>query len=119
MHVEEFLWPKTGAIHYHAKLGLSDKGQTINGLVVCNSWYSSVLEPTLKVWQYFDVNPSLKFKNFTFINKLYKGPNRNFGRVRRVNIMPYRVGIRSPSAARQPHQIFPPLITHHRAYTCK
>ena len=31
-------WPKTGATQYHARLGLSDKGCTIKGLVVCNSW---------------------------------------------------------------------------------
>ncbi len=31
-------WPQTGATHYHAQLGLPDKGRVINGLVVCNSW---------------------------------------------------------------------------------
>ena len=31
-------WPKTGATHYHAQLGLPDKGRAIKGLVVCNSW---------------------------------------------------------------------------------
>ncbi len=34
----ECLGPKTGAIHYHAQLGLPDKGRAINELVVCNSW---------------------------------------------------------------------------------
>ncbi len=29
---------KTGATHYHAQLGLQDKGRTIKGLVVCNNW---------------------------------------------------------------------------------
>ncbi len=29
---------KTGATHYHAQLGLPDKGRAIKGLVVCNSW---------------------------------------------------------------------------------
>ena len=32
-------WPqKTGATHYHTKLGLPDKGRTIKGLFVCNYW---------------------------------------------------------------------------------
>ncbi len=31
-------WPQTGATHYHAQLGLSDKGRAIKELVVCNSW---------------------------------------------------------------------------------
>ena len=31
-------WPKTDATHYHAHLGLSDKGLAIKELVVCNSW---------------------------------------------------------------------------------
>ena len=31
-------WSKTGATHYHAKLGLAEKGSAIKGLVVCNSW---------------------------------------------------------------------------------
>ena len=30
-------WPQTGATHYHAQLGLADKGRAIKGLVVCNS----------------------------------------------------------------------------------
>ena len=29
-------WPQTGATHYHAQLGLPDKGRAIKGLVVCN-----------------------------------------------------------------------------------
>ena len=29
---------QTGATHYHAQLGLPDKGRAIKGLVVCNSW---------------------------------------------------------------------------------
>ena len=28
-------WPKTGAIHYYAQLGLPDKGRAIIELVVC------------------------------------------------------------------------------------
>ncbi len=28
-------WTETGATHYHAQLGLPDKGRTIKGLVVC------------------------------------------------------------------------------------
>ena len=31
-------WRKTGATHYHAQLGLLDKGRAIKGLVVCNCW---------------------------------------------------------------------------------
>ena len=33
----ECLGPKTGTTHYHAQLGLPDKGQAIKDLVVCNS----------------------------------------------------------------------------------
>ena len=29
-------WPQTGATHYHAQLGLPDKGRAIKGLVVYN-----------------------------------------------------------------------------------
>ncbi len=28
-------WLQTGATHYHAQLGLQDKGRAIKGLVVC------------------------------------------------------------------------------------
>ncbi len=31
-------WPHSGATQYYAQLGLPDKGQAINGLVVCNNW---------------------------------------------------------------------------------
>ena len=31
----EMPWPKTGATHYHARLGLLDKGWAVKGLVVC------------------------------------------------------------------------------------
>ena len=31
-------WPQTGATHYHAQLGLPDKGRAIKGLVVCKDW---------------------------------------------------------------------------------
>ncbi len=34
----ECLGPKTGAAHYHAQLGLPDKGRAIKELVVGNSW---------------------------------------------------------------------------------
>ncbi len=37
-------WPKTGATQYHAQLGLPDKGCTIKGLVVCNSWDLELLD---------------------------------------------------------------------------
>ena len=33
-----------GATHYHAQLGLPDKGRAIKGLVVCNSWDLEPLE---------------------------------------------------------------------------
>ncbi len=29
-------WPQTGTTHYHAQLGLPDKGRTVKGLVVYN-----------------------------------------------------------------------------------
>ena len=28
-------WPRTGPTHYHAQLGLPDKGRVIKGLVIC------------------------------------------------------------------------------------
>ena len=31
-------WPRTGAIQYHAHLGLPGKCLAIKGLVVCNNW---------------------------------------------------------------------------------
>ncbi len=31
-------WPQTDATHYHAQLGLLDKGRAIKGLIVCNIW---------------------------------------------------------------------------------
>ncbi len=34
----ECLVPITGATHYHAQLGLPDKGRAIKELVVCNIW---------------------------------------------------------------------------------
>ena len=33
----EMPWHQTGITHYHAQLGLPDKGCAIKGLVVCNS----------------------------------------------------------------------------------
>ena len=38
-------WLQTGATHYHAQLGLQDKGRAIKGLVVCNSLGSRALGP--------------------------------------------------------------------------
>ncbi len=36
-------WPLTGATHYHAQLGLPDKGCSIKRLVVCNVvWLGSM-----------------------------------------------------------------------------
>ena len=35
---------KTGATHYHAQLGLPDKGRAIKGLVVCYGCYQSSSE---------------------------------------------------------------------------
>ncbi len=32
-------WPKTGATHYHANLGIPDKSLAIKGLFVCNGWH--------------------------------------------------------------------------------
>ena len=36
--VEGIQWTKIGAKNYHAELGLKDKGRSIKGLVVYNSW---------------------------------------------------------------------------------
>ena len=37
-------WPKTGATHFNAQLGLPDKGLPIKELVVCNNWDLEPLE---------------------------------------------------------------------------
>ncbi len=37
-------WPKTGATHYHAQLGLPDKGRAIKGLVISYSWDLEALD---------------------------------------------------------------------------
>ena len=37
-------WPQTGSTHYHAQLGLPDKGSTIKELVVCNNWDQELLD---------------------------------------------------------------------------
>ena len=31
-------WPKRGTTHYNTLLGFQDKGRTIKGLVIFNSW---------------------------------------------------------------------------------
>ena len=37
-------WPQTGGTHYHAHLGLPDKGRAIQGFVVCYVvWLESML----------------------------------------------------------------------------
>ena len=38
-------WSKTGVTYYHERQGLSDKIRAIKGLVVCNSWDVSGVEP--------------------------------------------------------------------------
>ncbi len=38
-------WLKSGATHYHAQLGLPDKGHAVIGLVVCNIWDVSSFKP--------------------------------------------------------------------------
>ena len=35
---EIYPWTQTGATHYHAQLGIPDKGRAIKELVSCNSW---------------------------------------------------------------------------------
>ncbi len=40
--IREVLFPKIRTTHFHAQLGVPDKGCTIKVLVVCNVWY---LEP--------------------------------------------------------------------------
>ncbi len=35
VRVGRITWPQRGAIHYHALLGLSDKGRAIKGLFFC------------------------------------------------------------------------------------
>ncbi len=51
-------WPQTGAIQYHAQLGLHDKGRAIKGLVVCKSLD---LEP-------LDLLNGLEFVNYPLRN---------------------------------------------------
>ena len=36
--LKKMRWPKTGATYYHTQLGLPDRGRTIKGLFLCNSW---------------------------------------------------------------------------------
>ncbi len=38
-------WPKTGATYYHAQLEMTDKGQEIKGLAICNNWDVGFLVP--------------------------------------------------------------------------
>ena len=36
-------WPQTGITHYHAQIGLSNKGRAMKGLVVCSEvWLGSM-----------------------------------------------------------------------------
>ena len=44
LRVGRMPWPQIGAAHYHAQLGLLDKGRAIKGLVVCYSWDLEPLE---------------------------------------------------------------------------
>ncbi len=37
-------WSQIGATHYHAKLGLPDKGRAIKGLVVCYDLWDGSLD---------------------------------------------------------------------------
>ncbi len=37
-------WPQTVATHYHAQLGLQDKGRVTKGLVVYNNWDLELLD---------------------------------------------------------------------------
>ena len=44
-------WPQTGATHYHAQLGLPDKGSANNVLVVCYVvWLGSMKGMGLRTW---------------------------------------------------------------------
>ncbi len=38
-------WLKKGATHFHAQLGLPDKGRTIKWLVVCNNYDLELVDP--------------------------------------------------------------------------
>ncbi len=55
-------WPQTGATHYHAQLGLPDKGRANKGLVVCYIvWLESMKEVGLRhsqgAWVWRDMVP--------------------------------------------------------------
>ena len=41
-------WPITGATHYKIQLGYADKGHTMNGMIICNSWDDKAFETTIK-----------------------------------------------------------------------
>ena len=62
-------WPQTGAIQYHAQLGLSDEGRAIKGLVVCWSmarinelWDGSMDQRKVCGWSLVVVRMAIELK---------------------------------------------------------
>ncbi len=48
--------PQTGATHYYAHLGLSDKGRASKGLVVCYVvWIGSMIYGMIGLWDKYKV----------------------------------------------------------------
>ncbi len=55
-------WPKTDATHYHAQLGIPDKGRAIKVLVVSNNWDIDIgLAKT--VLPYVEINRPLTYES--------------------------------------------------------
>ena len=62
-------WPQTGATHYHAQLGLPDKGRAIIVLVL--QWLGSrALEPANRSGPRFFINRRpLRYVSYTIFHK--------------------------------------------------
>ena len=60
-------WSKTGAMYYHAQLGLIDIYRGIKGLVVCDCRDASALGPNTKVLPYVLCDKKRTMQISTFI----------------------------------------------------
>ena len=56
------------ASHYHAQLGLHDKGHAIKGYVVCNDWDLEPLIP-LNCLPYVIINYPLRYESYEYCYK--------------------------------------------------
>ncbi len=77
-------WPQKGAAHYHAQLGLPDKGYAIKGLAVCFvEWLRSIIywmglwiSTRSVVWSFIVVSTATPHR-FILINIIHTGKRRN------------------------------------------